>query len=106
MPTLWELIPDTSISWDVPSQQNLPPSAGSYGDRNDIDMNPPVRSVSFRARGLTLSDVDSLIASRTRGVAYSVTDYKGRAYSGTLLAISYSVLPGTVLHTVTLTLRV
>lgn len=102
---LWELIPDVSVSWDVPSVQHLPTGPSTYGDRVEQDLFPSAKSTTFRGRGLTLSEVNALISARSRGSAYTVTDYKGNTHTGTLLSVAYSVLQGTVLHTVTITLR-
>lgn len=106
MPNLWELIPDTTITWDVPYQHNLPSSAGTYGDRIENDLTSPVYSYTFRARGMTLTEVQAVISARSRGTPYVVTDYKGRTYSGTLLSVAYSPIGGTTLYIISIILRV
>lgn len=107
MPSLWEWVGDATWTHEVARRFCLPSDGTSYGSVIDQDLKPPQVTMTFRNKGMTLSEIASIIALQTRGYSYTITDKHSNSYTGTVISLSYPEIPGTTnLHSVTLQLRV
>lgn len=106
MPILWEWIPERSIEIDIEFRHDGMTSGGAYGDVQMLTKKKPIISANFEGRGFTESDSDALFAAAALpSPAYSLTDFLGNSWAGTIKSVSESPTnTGCVYKTLKLTL--
>lgn len=93
--TPWELLPEESIQKSVTRKTTYPQEAGSYGPVFYWDLSPCRTVLTFRAHGLTETELDTYrTAIRTRNQLLTVTDSHGRSWTGYPLSVAPAPIEG------------